>query len=52
MFPSVVKLMWTSLVRYSAINLGYETDIIAAIASGLAGTIYGYKAISEEWRNV
>lgn len=32
-----------------AINLGEDTDTIAAIAGGLAGLIYGYEAIPDEW---
>ena len=34
-----------------AVNLGGDTDTIAAVAGGLAGAIYGYDAIPEEWRN-
>ena len=34
-----------------AVNLGEDTDTIAAIAGGLAGAIYGYDAIPEDWRN-
>lgn len=33
-----------------AVNLGDDTDTIAAIAGGLAGAMYGYDAIPEEWR--
>lgn len=33
-----------------AVNLGEDTDTIAAIAGGLAGAMYGYDAIPEEWR--
>lgn len=32
-----------------AVNLGYDTDTVAAIAGGLAGLYYGYKDIPEEW---
>ncbi len=35
-----------------AVNLGSDTDTIAAIAGGLAGALYGYGAIPEQWRNV
>lgn len=34
-----------------AVNLGGDTDTIAAIAGGLAGAIYGYDSIPEDWRN-
>ena len=34
-----------------AVNLGEDTDTVAAIAGGLAGAMYGYDAIPEEWRN-
>ncbi len=33
-----------------AINLGSDTDTIAAITGGLAGLHYGYEAIPEHWR--
>jgi ADP-ribosylglycohydrolase len=32
-----------------AVNLGGDTDTIAAIAGGLAGALYGYESIPEEW---
>ena len=34
----------------TAVNLGGDTDTIAAIAGGLAGALYGYDAIPSEWR--
>lgn len=34
-----------------AVNLGGDTDTTAAVAGGLAGALYGYDAIPEEWRN-
>lgn len=34
-----------------AVNLGGDTDTIAAIAGGLAGLFYGYEDIPEDWRN-
>ena len=34
-----------------AVNLGGDTDTIAAVAGGLAGALYGYDGIPEEWRN-
>ena len=33
-----------------AVNLGEDTDTIAAIAGGLAGLAYGFESIPEEWR--
>lgn len=32
-----------------AVNLGLDTDTIAAVAGGLAGLYYGYEGIPEEW---
>ena len=32
-----------------AVNLGEDTDTVAAIAGGLAGALYGYDAIPKEW---
>jgi ADP-ribosylglycohydrolase len=32
-----------------AVNLGGDTDTVAAIAGGLAGALYGYDAIPREW---
>lgn len=32
-----------------AVNLGSDTDTVAAVAGGLAGIIYGYDAIPKEW---
>lgn len=34
-----------------AVNLGDDTDTVAAVAGGLAGALYGFQAIPEEWRN-
>lgn len=34
-----------------AVNLGDDTDTVAAIAGGLAGLYYGYDNIPAEWRN-
>ncbi len=35
-----------------AVNLGEDTDTIAAIAGGLAGLCYGYDGIPKEWLEV
>ncbi len=32
-----------------AVNLGYDTDTVGAIAGGLAGLYYGYEAIPKQW---
>lgn len=33
----------------TAVNLGGDTDTTAAVTGGLAGILYGYKAIPREW---
>lgn len=35
-----------------AVNLGDDTDTVAAVVGGLAGLYYGMNAIPEEWLNV
>lgn len=35
-----------------AVNLGEDTDTVAAIAGGLAGALYGYDGIPKEWKNI
>nr|HPM00276.1 ADP-ribosylglycohydrolase family protein [Bacillota bacterium] len=35
-----------------AVNLGEDTDTVAAIAGGLAGLYYGYGSIPQEWLSV
>lgn len=32
-----------------AVNLGEDTDTVAAVAGGLAGALYGYAALPREW---
>lgn len=34
-----------------AVNLGDDTDTVAAVAGGLAGALYGYDSIPQDWRN-
>ncbi len=34
-----------------AVNLGQDTDTIAAIVGGIAGIYYGYESIPQEWIN-
>ena len=32
-----------------AVNLGHDTDTVAAVAGGLAGIFYGYERIPDDW---
>ena len=48
--------MWSLLTTNSykacikkAVNLGDDTDTVAAIAGGLAGILYGIENIPKEW---
>lgn len=34
----------------TCVNLGYDTDTVAAICGGLCGLYYGYDSIPEKWR--
>ncbi len=34
-----------------AVNLGLDTDSVGAVAGSLAGLLYGYEGIPEDWRN-
>ena len=34
-----------------AVNLGEDTDTVAAVAGGLAGILYGYDNIPQEWKD-
>ena len=34
-----------------AVNLGDDTDTVAAIAGGIAGALYGYNAIPNSWKD-
>lgn len=36
----------------NAVNLGEDTDSVAAIAGGLAGLYYGYDSIPDDWLKV
>ena len=47
-------LLTTSSYRecvLKAVNLGDDTDTTAAIAGGLAGAVYGYDNIPQEWKD-
>ena len=35
-----------------AVNLGYDSDTVGAIAGGIAGLFYGFEAIPQEWISV
>lgn len=34
-----------------AVNLGDDTDTVAAVAGGLAGALYGVDGIPDDWYN-
>ncbi|MFI9308837.1 ADP-ribosylglycohydrolase family protein [Streptomyces triculaminicus] len=36
----------------AAVDLGGDTDTVAAVTGGLAGAVHGYDAIPERWRDV
>lgn len=53
---SLEAVMWCILTTdnykeavFKAINLGNDTDTIAALVGGLAGILYGYDGIPENW---
>ncbi len=53
---SIEAAMWCLITTDSyrecvlkAVNLGDDTDTVAAIAGGIAGLYYGYESIPEEW---
>lgn len=55
---SLVAAIWSLLntnnykdAVLTAVNLGEDTDSIAAITGALAGIIYGYEEIPKEWIN-
>lgn len=35
-----------------AVNLGNDTDTVAAVAGGLAGLLYGFNSIPQNWLNI
>ena len=39
-------------VLLTAVNLGDDADTVGAVTGQVAGAIYGYKAIPEEWLEV
>lgn len=45
----VMKTSSYSKAVLKAVNLGRDTDTTAAVAGGLAGLLYGYDSIPEEW---
>ena len=38
------------MLDLQAVNLGGDTDTVAAVAGVLAGALYGYEGIPGEWR--
>lgn len=48
----LVKTDTFSECLMKAVNLGLDTDTIAALAGGLAGLYYGYEMIPKEWLEV
>ncbi len=46
---SLIKTDRFDQALLKAVNLGYDTDTVGAIAGGLAGLYYGYQSIPEEW---
>ncbi len=53
---SLIAALWCFLTTDSykeavleAVNLGYDTDTIAALTGGLAGLKYGFDAIPKSW---
>jgi ADP-ribosylglycohydrolase len=48
----VMKTSSYSRAVLKAVNLGRDTDTTAAVAGGLAGLLYGYETIPDEWMNV
>jgi len=49
---SVMKTSSYRKAVLKAVNLGRDTDTTAAVAGGLAGLLYGYESIPEEWMSV
>ncbi len=56
---SLEAALWCALTTDSyeqamltCVNLGYDTDTVAAICGGLCGLYYGYDAIPEKWRQM
>lgn len=53
------QLCWTDLTNITnlcdadcvlkAVNLGHDTDTVAAVAGGLAGSLYRFDAIPQRW---
>ena len=55
---TILAALWTLVITNSykacilkAVNLGFDTDTVAAVAGGLAGIYYGLDNISDEWKN-
>ena len=59
MVDTLQAALWCLLTTHSyhecvlkAVNLGSDTDTVAAVAGGLAGILYGAESIPEDWLRV
>ncbi len=59
MLDTLQAALWCLLTTHSyrecvlkAVNLGSDTDTVAAVAGGLAGILYGTESIPQDWLRV
>ena len=48
-FPASARQIHLPCRKMKAVNLGRDTDTVAAIAGGLAGILYGEASLPETW---